>query len=137
LLQVPQSVLSVVQQTQPSAPAASILPPAAPPAGLQMEQRRTYSAATEAHFQTKQYKLHKLDTGPSNDVTLKRDDALKYYRQMQLIRRMETAAGNLYKEKKVRGFCHLYSGQVNSISSARMLCSYCVEASAFCIRIVC
>lgn len=33
------------------------------------------------------------------------------YTQMQTIRRLETAAGNLYKEKIVRGFCHLYSGQ--------------------------
>ncbi|PIO70948.1 u-box domain protein [Teladorsagia circumcincta] len=57
------------------------------------------------------YKLHKLDQGPSNTVTLSRDEALRFYRQMQLIRRMESAASNLYKEKKIGGFCHLYSGQ--------------------------
>lgn len=33
------------------------------------------------------------------------------FRDMQTIRRIETSAGNLYKEKIVRGFCHLYSGQ--------------------------
>ncbi|RZF44078.1 hypothetical protein LSTR_LSTR013411 [Laodelphax striatellus] len=32
-------------------------------------------------------------------------------RQLLLIRRLETSAGNLYKEKVVRGFCHLSSGQ--------------------------
>lgn len=42
---------------------------------------------------------------------LKRDDALTIYRQMMTIRRMEAGANTLYKEKSVRGFCHLYSGQ--------------------------
>jgi len=67
--------------------------------------------ATEASFETKPYKLHKLDSGPSTSVSVTRDDALVLYRKMQTIRRMETSAGNLYKEKIIRGFCHLYSGQ--------------------------
>lgn len=57
------------------------------------------------------FKLHKFDQGPSESVTITRDEALVCYRQMQTIRRLETSAGNLYKEKIVRGFCHLYSGQ--------------------------
>ncbi|KAK6187830.1 hypothetical protein SNE40_005767 [Patella caerulea] len=70
-----------------------------------------YATSTEASFETQPYKLHKLDEGPSTNVTVTRDDALTYYRQMQMIRRMETVAGNLYKSKIIRGFCHLYSGQ--------------------------
>ncbi|CAN7989227.1 unnamed protein product [Ixodes hexagonus] len=67
--------------------------------------------ASEAPFQTKPYKLHRLDTGPSTEVSCTRDDALKLYRQMFTIRRMEGTANSLYKAKIIRGFCHLYSGQ--------------------------
>ncbi|XP_025196322.1 probable pyruvate dehydrogenase E1 component subunit alpha, mitochondrial [Melanaphis sacchari] len=69
------------------------------------------SLATDATFDIKAFKLHKLESGPSTTVTVSKEDAINYYKQMQYIRRIETAAGNLYKEKIVRGFCHLYSGQ--------------------------
>lgn len=69
--------------------------------------------ATEATYETKPFRLHKLDNGPSTKVTVTKEEALDLYRKLHTIRRMETAAGNLYKEKIVRGFCHLYSGQVN------------------------
>lgn len=71
--------------------------------------------ATEASFETKPFRLHKLDHSPSTQVTVTRDDAIELFKQLHTIRRMETAAGNLYKEKIVRGFCHLYSGQVKII----------------------
>lgn len=55
--------------------------------------------------------LHNLTSGPGTTTTVTRDDALTYYEQMFTIRRLETVAGSLYKEKIIRGFCHLYSGQ--------------------------
>nr|AEE61815.1 unknown [Dendroctonus ponderosae] len=65
----------------------------------------------ETQFETKPFKLHKLAEGPSTHVTLTRAEALDMYTQMHTIRRMETSAGNLYKDKIIRGFCHLYAGQ--------------------------
>lgn len=69
-----------------------------------------YSTET-ATFETKPFRLHKLEDGPSTNVTLSKGDALDMFTKLQTIRRMETSAGNLYKEKIIRGFCHLYSGQ--------------------------
>lgn len=67
--------------------------------------------ATEATFEVKPFKLHRLDNGPETTVKVTKEEALNLYTQLQTIRRIETSAGNLYKEKIVRGFCHLYSGQ--------------------------
>ncbi|KAI6194375.1 Pyruvate dehydrogenase E1 component subunit alpha [Aphelenchoides besseyi] len=78
---------------------------------LSLLATRSFSSKNEVTFQTRPYKLFKLDSGPQDEVTVSRDEALSYYRQMQTVRRMETTAGNLYKEKKIRGFCHLYTGQ--------------------------
>jgi len=67
--------------------------------------------ATEASFDWNAYKLHHLDEGPATSTTLTRDEGMRIYHEMVTIRRMETAAANLYKEKAIRGFCHLCSGQ--------------------------
>lgn len=66
---------------------------------------------TEATFDYHPYKLHRLDEGPATSTVLTRDEGLRLYREMVTVRRMETAAANLYKEKAIRGFCHLCSGQ--------------------------
>lgn len=73
---------------------------------------RPVRQASEATFTVKPYQLHKLENGPATEVTLTKDDAVKYYTQMQTIRRMELKADHLYKQKVIRGFCHLYDGQV-------------------------
>lgn len=72
---------------------------------------RQYSGDTTLSFDVPAFKLHRLTEGPSTKATITVEDALRLYTQMQTIRRMETVAANMYKEKKIRGFCHLYSGQ--------------------------
>lgn len=48
--------------------------------------------------------------GGSN-LTATKDELLKYYRDMLLIRRFEEKAGQLYGMGHIGGFCHLYIGQ--------------------------
>ncbi len=50
----------------------------------------------------------KKDAAKSN---VSRDELLKYYREMLLIRRFEEKAGQLYGMGLIGGFCHLYIGQ--------------------------
>uniref|UniRef100_A0A3Q2P062 Pyruvate dehydrogenase E1 subunit alpha 1b n=1 Tax=Fundulus heteroclitus TaxID=8078 RepID=A0A3Q2P062_FUNHE len=55
--------------------------------------------------------LHGLEAGPPVRAELTREQGLQYYRTMQTVRRMELKADQLYKQKIIRGFCHLYDGQ--------------------------
>ncbi|WKL56659.1 pyruvate dehydrogenase (acetyl-transferring) E1 component subunit alpha [Asticcacaulis sp. ZE23SCel15] len=48
---------------------------------------------------------------PSVNRNTSKDDLLKYYREMLLIRRFEERAGQLYGMGLIGGFCHLYIGQ--------------------------
>ena len=73
--------------------------------------RSCHGQVQEASFDYPNYKLHRLDEGPATSTTISRDEALRLYREMVCIRRLETASANLYKEKAIRGFCHLCSGQ--------------------------
>ncbi|KRZ62688.1 putative pyruvate dehydrogenase E1 component subunit alpha, mitochondrial [Trichinella nativa] len=78
---------------------------------VNIEMKRGNSIFELLNLLFKPFKTHKLDSAPAQQVTVTRDEAMKYLREMLLVRRMETTASNMYKEKQIRGFCHLYSGQ--------------------------
>ncbi|KAK6348310.1 alpha subunit of pyruvate dehydrogenase [Orbilia javanica] len=48
---------------------------------------------------------------PSLDFVTTKNELISMYRDMAAVRRMEFAADRLYKERKIRGFCHLSVGQ--------------------------
>ena len=53
---------------------------------------------------------------PSLDVEVNKDMLIDMYQKMTLMRRMEMAADALYRQKLIRGFCHLATGQVRAFA---------------------
>jgi len=47
----------------------------------------------------------------SGKVEFSKENYLFWYESMQLMRKFEEKAGQLYGQQKIRGFCHLYIGQ--------------------------
>ena len=60
------------------------------------------------------FKLYMLDSGPSCEVEISREEMMKIYTQMSRIKEMEGKARELYQQKIIRGFLHLYNGQVRN-----------------------
>ena len=48
---------------------------------------------------------------PAPKTKINKDELIRYYREMLLIRRFEEKAGQLYGMGLIGGFCHLYIGQ--------------------------
>nr|GLL37697.1 pyruvate dehydrogenase E1 component subunit alpha, mitochondrial [Ipomoea trifida] len=52
------------------------------------------------------FSAHKIDP-PSRCVETSAKELMGFFREMELMRRMEIASDLLYKAKLIRGFCHL------------------------------
>jgi pyruvate dehydrogenase E1 component alpha subunit len=50
--------------------------------------------------------------------TFPKETYMQWYKQMQLMRKFEDKAGQLYGQQKIKGFCHLYIGQEACVAGA-------------------
>merc|ERR1712000_363809 len=66
--------------------------------------------AFQVNLSDESFETYNLDPPPYTIEVTKKELKQMYY-DMVAIRQMEMAADRLYKEKKIRGFCHLSTGQ--------------------------
>ena len=66
--------------------------------------------ACKIQLQEDSFHGYKLDV-PENSVSVTKAELIGLYSKMVEMRRMEMSADKLYKEKLIRGFCHLAIGQ--------------------------
>jgi pyruvate dehydrogenase E1 component alpha subunit len=58
--------------------------------------------------------------GPAMKTTTTKEELLDYFKEMTLMRRVEMAADVAYKNRLIRGFLHLYDGQVCRVMALRL-----------------
>jgi len=56
------------------------------------------------------FETHRISSPPTSTTTTK-EEMVKYFKVMTVLRRLEMEMDKLYKSKFIRGFCHLYIGQ--------------------------
>lgn len=72
--------------------------------------KRTFATSVTydlPQFETHNLAGHKLPT----KVVTNKDELWQYFKDMTVMRRVEVVSDLLYKNKEIRGFCHLYDGQ--------------------------
>lgn len=57
-------------------------------------------------------------TKTASKKSFNKETYMNWYETMQLMRRFEEKAGQLYGQQKIRGFCHLYIGQEACVAGA-------------------
>jgi pyruvate dehydrogenase E1 component alpha subunit len=63
-------------------------------------------------------KAQKAEPKKGENTSFSKETYLYWYESMQLMRKFEEKAGQLYGQQKIRGFCHLYIGQEACVAGA-------------------
>lgn len=71
---------------------------------------RAYAANPSHTFPLEPFDTYLCDFQPK-EASATREELMKSFEDMYLIRRMEVMADNLYKSRKIQGFLHVYNGQ--------------------------